>query len=321
MELQPFEALIRAGVDGVMVGHLRIPALDTACIATLSHKIMHDLLREELHFQGLICTDALEMKGICNLYPAGELEVQVLLAGADLLLLPPDPVAALEKIKEAVDSGLLAESLIDAHCLQVLRMKEKYVRPFAQPVQTAHLVKDLNSVAAPAVSRRLTENSITLLKNRHQLVPVPENTGSILHLRIDPSGQNLIDTFFRQRYAAQCLRMTPKQASDTHLLHSLLRESLHLGLSESLLHVLLREALHLRLRKTLLHSLLRIALHLRLSKTLLHTLLRIALHLGLSKTLLHSQLREALHLGLGKTLLHALLREALHLSSCGLSHG
>ena len=225
MELQPFEALIRAGADGVMVGHLKVPALDTACIATLSHKIMHDLLREELHFRGLICTDALEMKGICNLYPAGELEVQVLLAGADLLLLPPDPVAAVEKIKAAVESGLLTESLIDAHCLQVLRMKEKYVRPYAQPVPTAHLVEDLNSAEAQAVSRRLTESSLTLLKIRHHMVPVPEKAGSILHLRIDPSGQNLTDTFFRRRYAAQCVRMSPKQASDTHLLHALLRRS------------------------------------------------------------------------------------------------
>ena len=82
-----------------MVGHLHVPALDSERIATVSSKIMRDLLRDELGFRGLICTDALEMKGISTLYPAGEMEVQVLLAGADLLLLPSDPVLALQKIK------------------------------------------------------------------------------------------------------------------------------------------------------------------------------------------------------------------------------
>ena len=225
MELQPFEALINAGVDGVMVGHLHVPALDSDNIATLSHKMMCGLLRDELNFQGLVFTDALEMKGICDMYKPGDLEVHVLLAGADMLLLPSDPISALEKIKEAVVEGVIPESLIDKHCLQVLRMKEKYVLPYSGPVSTERLVEDLNSPAALEVARRLTESSLTLLKNRHRLVPVPENAGRIAHLRIDQSSQQLIDTFLNRRYGVRSFRITPKQASDSHLTNAFMKEA------------------------------------------------------------------------------------------------
>ncbi|MBR5665109.1 MAG: hypothetical protein IKX13_05110, partial [Bacteroidales bacterium] len=191
MELLSFRELIRAGVDGIMVGHLRVPALDPERIATVSSKIMHDLLRDELGFQGLICTDALEMKGISTLYPAGEMEVQVLLAGADLLLLPSDPVLALQKIKEAVESGVLPVELIDEHCLNVLKAKEKYVLPYAGRVEPRGLVNDINSPEAKAVSRRLTESSLTLLRNRHHTVPIQEGMKRVAHLRIGASGQQV----------------------------------------------------------------------------------------------------------------------------------
>ena len=225
MELQPFGELIRAGVDGVMVGHLHVPALDSERIATVSSKIMRDLLRDELGFRGLICTDALEMKGISTLYPAGEMEVQVLLAGADLLLLPSDPMLALQKIKEAVESGVLPVEVIDEHCLNILKAKEKYVLPYAGRVEPRGLVGDINSPEAKAVSRRLTESSLTLLRNRHHTVPLHEGLNRVAHLRIDASGQQVLDTFFRNRYGTKTFRVTPKQAADTHLLRPFFREA------------------------------------------------------------------------------------------------
>lgn len=218
MELAPFAAAIRAGADGVMVGHLRVPALDSEYVATASYSIMTELLREEMGFQGLICTDALEMKGICTLYAPGELELQVLRAGADLLLLPPNPVVALEKIRAAVLAGELDESLIDARCLKILRMKEKYVLPYLQTVETEHLVEDLNSPEAEQIYSRLTEASLTLLKNRHHLVPLAENTQKMAHLRIDNSGNTVLDTFLYRTYRTQTFRITAKQAADTQLL-------------------------------------------------------------------------------------------------------
>ena len=230
MELAPFAAAIRAGADGIMVGHLRVPALDSEYIATASREIMTGLLREEMGFKGLICTDALEMKGISSLYAPGELELQVLRAGADLLLLPTDAVAALEKIRAAVLAGELDESLIDARCLNILRMKEKYVLPYVRPVETEHLVEDLNSAASARIYRHLTEESLTLLKNRHHIVPLAEKTQKIAHLRIDNSGNTVLDTFFYRTYGTQTFRIAPRQAADTQLLRPFFRAADTAGL-------------------------------------------------------------------------------------------
>lgn len=223
-ELSPFAALIRAGVDGVMVGHLKVPALDSHAIATLSHPIQHDLLREQMGFDGLVITDALEMKGIHNIYPDGELEVRILLAGADMLLLPLDPVLALQKIREAVQEGVLSEALIDACCLRVLRMKEKYVLPYAGAVSESHLVEDLNSLAAQEVTRRLSEASLTLLKNRHHLVPIPAQAKTVTHLRIG-NASGPIDEYLQRNYGTKTLRITLGQASDTSLSAAFMRMS------------------------------------------------------------------------------------------------
>ncbi len=225
LEFQPFRELIQAGTDGVMVGHLGIPALDSAYISTASHTIMTGLLKNEMGFSGLVCTDALDMKGISNLYAPGELEVQVLLAGADLLLLPPDPVVALKKIKEAVLNGILSEELIDERCLKILKMKEKYVLPYAGPVQTEHLLNDINNPDAEKVYQRLTESSVTLLRNKHHVIPVPEGDGPLMHLRVDNAYRGQLDRFFQDRWNTRTLRILPRQAEDTQFVASLCRKA------------------------------------------------------------------------------------------------
>src|SRR5262249_57018753 len=96
VELRPFRAAVQQGLESVMTGHLAVPGLgeDPALPATLSPKILGDVLRRELGFAGLVVTDALEMGGVRQALPAGEVAVRALLAGADVLLIPPDPVAA-----------------------------------------------------------------------------------------------------------------------------------------------------------------------------------------------------------------------------------
>ena len=90
VELLPFREVIQNGVDGIMVGHLYIPALDTSknTPATLSKQIVTGLLKDSLEFKGFIITDALDMKGATKYYKPGEIEVKALLAGNDILLLP-----------------------------------------------------------------------------------------------------------------------------------------------------------------------------------------------------------------------------------------
>lgn len=115
-ELQPFARVIGAGVRSVMTGHLAVPALDPSRTpASLSRILTTELLREEMGFTGLIVTDALDMHAITDHYPDGEAAVLALEAGADVLLMPEDPVAALDAIGRAVESGRLSrERLLES---------------------------------------------------------------------------------------------------------------------------------------------------------------------------------------------------------------
>jgi beta-N-acetylhexosaminidase len=93
VELAPYAKAFEAGVQAVMVGHLSVPALDPTpnLPATLSPAILTDLLRQKLGFRGLIVTDAMEMAGITNSFSPGDAALRAILAGADIILLPPEP--------------------------------------------------------------------------------------------------------------------------------------------------------------------------------------------------------------------------------------
>jgi beta-glucosidase-like glycosyl hydrolase/CubicO group peptidase (beta-lactamase class C family) len=190
IELYPFRKLIKQGLDGIMVGHLYVPALDKEenSIATTSYKITTELLQEDMSFKGLIFTDGLEMKGITNLYETGELEVRTLMAGCDILLLPGELSIVISKIKEAVQQGRLSETDIDRKCLKVLKMKEKYVLPNIRPVPIENIVHDINSFQAKEIYTVLTQHSITVLQNKNNTLPLSHLEGKkVLHLRGDTS--------------------------------------------------------------------------------------------------------------------------------------
>ncbi len=114
VELPPFEACIATGIDAVMTAHLRLPALDAALPATLSKRVLTDLLRGELGFSGLVVTDALVMEAIARHYGAGEAAVLALEAGADLVLMPADADQAMAAIGAAVTAGRLSRAQLEA---------------------------------------------------------------------------------------------------------------------------------------------------------------------------------------------------------------
>ena len=107
VELFPFRQLIKAGVKSIMIAHLEVPSLEAkkGLPASLSHNIVTDLLQKKMQFDGLVITDALGMKATANYAPPGELEIQALEAGVDILLCPVDPVKAIEAIENAVKTG------------------------------------------------------------------------------------------------------------------------------------------------------------------------------------------------------------------------
>ena len=192
IELFPFRELIKQGNDAMMVSHLNIPSLDSSkkSIATTSYKITTELLQHQMQFDGLIFTDGLEMKGITNYYKTGDLEVQTLIAGCDVLLLPGDLDIVIPAIVNAVKQGFLSEEEINRKCLKVLKMKEKYVLPNCKPISLENITKEVNSPQAKAIYHRLTEHSITVLQNKNHILPLKDKNKKIVHLRVDKTRQN-----------------------------------------------------------------------------------------------------------------------------------
>ncbi|MBK7382612.1 MAG: serine hydrolase [Flavobacteriales bacterium] len=173
VELYPFQRLVDEGLAAMMVGHLEVPALDSVkgMPSTLSHPIVSDLLEGHIGFNGLIFTDALNMKGVANADKPGEIEIRALLAGNDVLLFPPDPVRAIERIRLAVDSDRIARSEIDRKCLKVLRAKEWAGLSHRTPVKTEGLYDDLNTMQGKLLRRQLYASAITVLNDHKELLP------------------------------------------------------------------------------------------------------------------------------------------------------
>jgi beta-glucosidase len=166
VELPPFQAAIAAGVDTVMTAHLQIPAWDRENPATLSAAILTGQLRENLGFEGLIVTDALIMGGVTQIASPGEVAVRALEAGADILLMPPDPVETIEAVWAAVESGRLTEARIEQSVHRIQQAKNH----LAIASVTPHPLK----VAQPASRQTVQE----IIKSGLQ-------TGGILPLALE----------------------------------------------------------------------------------------------------------------------------------------
>ena len=121
-ELIPFQAGIEAGADAVMLGHLIIEAVDDQP-ALFSSKIVTELLREELGFDGVVITDSLKMQAMTDHYGSGDIAVKAVQAGVDLLLCPQDLGAAVDALVQAVEEGTVSQERLDESVLRVLHLK------------------------------------------------------------------------------------------------------------------------------------------------------------------------------------------------------
>jgi len=180
IDLPPFRAAIKAGVDSIMTAHIQVPSLDPSGVpATVSKPIMTGLLRNELKFKGVIVTDSLGMGG-ANVFPPEEIPVMALEAGVDQLLMPPNLQLALDSVKAAVDSGRLTERRIDQSVLRILLLKLKrgiLTSPFTDEGKIAERVGTPDHIATiQGVSDRTT----TVLRNDANLLPFAGNPGKVL---------------------------------------------------------------------------------------------------------------------------------------------
>lgn len=177
--LPPFQAAVDAGVDAIMTAHVLMPQLDESEDpepATISPSLIGGILRDELGYDGVVTTDALNMEGVRQHHPDGEVAVRVLEAGVDQLLMPPDPAAAVSSIREAVEQGRLTEERIDESVLRVLTLKERrgVLEAGAMDVEGAAAV--LEDPAHAEAAQRVAEASVTLVRNQEELLPLGSGT-------------------------------------------------------------------------------------------------------------------------------------------------
>lgn len=174
IELYPFRVLIDQGVQSMMVAHLSIPALDTAknVASTLSKNTVTDLLIERLGFEGLIFTDALEMKGVTKHYGPGEVALRAFQAGNDVLVLPDDLDDAYDRMKLALDNGEITEDAIEQRVKKILLAKYDLGLSNLKPIDMSNIIGVAKNNRTVALKQELFEDALTVVANERNLIPL-----------------------------------------------------------------------------------------------------------------------------------------------------
>ncbi|MEM7109341.1 MAG: glycoside hydrolase family 3 N-terminal domain-containing protein, partial [Bacteroidota bacterium] len=173
-ELEPYRSLIEGGLDGVMIGHSYVPAFEEieGLPASLSKKIVTELLVKEMNFQGLIFTDALNMKAISRAFQNGNAELEAFKAGNDLVLFSTQVPATIKKIKKTVRRNAQLRGQLNNSVLKILTYKFKVGQNRAKTINSDNLIANINNNSAQALQYKLYRNAVTTVKNESSLIPI-----------------------------------------------------------------------------------------------------------------------------------------------------
>ena len=174
MELFPFRDQIAEGVEMVMMGHLHIPALDSA-VSSISRPIVTGLLKEEMGFDGLVVTDALTMKGVSENMESPEIALAAYKAGVDILLKPGDIIASIDRLEQAMNSGECDIADLDNRVRKILRAKAKFGMldwNYDATVDTTGIAERVKKPEHLALVQQMADQSMTIVDNKAGLVPL-----------------------------------------------------------------------------------------------------------------------------------------------------
>lgn len=201
VELYPFRQAIAAGVKAIMTAHIYLPALEPTpdLPATLSPRIINQLLREKMGFKGLIVTDAMGMGGVTRLFDTAEAAIRAVKAGVDMILLPPQPEVALKAVVEAVRRGEIAEARINASVRRILEAKASLGLHRCRVVDLEAIDRIVASAEHLDIARQAFEKSLTCVKNEGQVIPLDKRAAKIAlwTLSSDPGGYFAGEAFIR----------------------------------------------------------------------------------------------------------------------------
>ncbi len=174
IELAPFRTAIQAGAQSVMIAHLAVPALDPSRLlpSSLSPAIITGVLQRELGFEGLVVTDAMDMRGVTRGYSPGKASVMAVKAGVDIVLMPPDEEAAFSALIAAARSGEITEGRLDRSVRKILAVKQNLGLDTLRTVDINAISTQVGTRAHWRLARDVARHSITLLKNNRTLLPL-----------------------------------------------------------------------------------------------------------------------------------------------------
>ncbi len=200
LEFAPFRAAIAHGVDSIMTAHLSVPALEPDEIpATVSSKVLTGVLRDEMKFQNIIVTDAMDMQGLAQMFNQGEAAVRAIEAGADVLLMPLNPETVIRAVIGAVENGRLKRGRIDESVMRVLEAKVRVGVIKKKLVDLDEISDVFDSQDDITHAQQASDRAVTLVRNERDVLPLAASAQSCLIVvnerRTSNAGTRIIDSY------------------------------------------------------------------------------------------------------------------------------
>ncbi|WP_394759842.1 glycoside hydrolase family 3 N-terminal domain-containing protein, partial [Flavobacterium sp.] len=203
IEMFPYKPLFDKGMQSVMVAHLNVPSLEPkeGYPTSLSYKVVTELLQNQMKFKGLIFTDGLNMKGASAFRKSGELELECMLAGNDVLLNPENVPVAYERLKKAIQDTVLTEDRLKHSVIKILKYKYKAGLNKYKPIDVKNIVAEINPIENTSLQYELYENALTVIKNKNDILPLKDlSKEKIAYIKLgEDSGNNFLATL--KKYA------------------------------------------------------------------------------------------------------------------------
>lgn len=209
IELYPFKQAIRAGLGGMMVGHLEVPVLEPqkGIPSSLSHNVVQGLLKDELGFKGLIFTDALAMKGVSG---TKYLSLAAIKAGNDMVLTPRNLKEEIEAVIQAVKNNELSEEVVNEKCKKILTYKYALGVANQQKIQISGLSYRINTPYARDLGNRLNEAAVTVASNKDQILPLHSDVKKIAMINVGTAGGNTaFEQALKKQVAVKRIQLKP----------------------------------------------------------------------------------------------------------------
>lgn len=209
IELYPFKQAIRAGLGGMMVGHLEVPVLEPTkgLPSSLSQNVVQGLLKDELGFKGLVFTDALAMKGVAV---TKHLSLAAIKAGNDMVLTPRNLKEEIDAVMQAIKDGDLSEEVINEKCKKILTYKYALGVAHQKKIQISGLSQRINTPYARDLGNRLNEAAVVVANNKDQILPLHADVKKIAMVNVGNAGGNTaFEQALKKHVAVKRIQLKP----------------------------------------------------------------------------------------------------------------